>query len=141
MPTFWHFGGTRGRSQSGLTAPGRPSAQNEFYVHPTGMSALRRGASIREFSERGPMQAFRANRVQAAWIISGRTLDSGGTPLAGCEVEVFYEGSDVVVAKTISDGSGNWSVTVSTNSPMYARATDANETVCGCTTLLTPTQV
>lgn len=142
MPTFQNIGGKISRSQPALAAPGRPAGWNMGpCCHPRGNSALRRGTPIREYSPRGgPVQSFRRTVTKATWVISGQTLDSAGAPLASCLVDVFYDGSDMLVVQTVSDGSGNYSVTVPTNSPMYARATNAAGTVCGCTLTLSPTE-
>lgn len=68
-----------------------------------------------------------AQFVQSAqqWIISGRTLDSGGTPIPTCLVWVFeqgqmFVGGQAMVAQTISDGSGNYSVAVGRNTNYQA---------------------
>jgi hypothetical protein len=40
--------------------------------------------------------------------ISGVTKDSGGTPLGFCTVDLYLTGSEISIAQTISDASGNY---------------------------------
>jgi hypothetical protein len=55
------------------------------------------------------------------FTISGTSRDNTGAALAGCEVRVF-DGSNAFIGQVISDGSGNWSLSVPTNSgPFWAR--------------------
>ncbi len=44
--------------------------------------------------------------------ISGQTLDSTSTPIAGCFVELELSRDGTRIATTISDGSGNYSFNV-----------------------------
>ena len=53
------------------------------------------------------------------FTLTGVTRNSAGVALASCEVRVFKTGDDVLVAQTISDGSGNYSVTLPTNLRHY----------------------
>lgn len=54
-----------------------------------------------------------------SFSISGVTRDSTGAVLANCAVDLFLTAEDTLVAQTVSDGSGNFSFTVSGNSQNY----------------------
>lgn len=61
------------------------------------------------------------------WILSGTTRDSAGSVLANCRVVVFETArlavnAAPIVAETISDGAGNYSVTVPLNTHYQAIA-------------------
>lgn len=62
---------------------------------------------------------LKAPRFFGSFSLSGVTRDSAGTPLAGCVVDLFLNSEDTLVATTISDGSGNYSFTLSGNSQTY----------------------
>ena len=52
-----------------------------------------------------------ANRPMPALqpiVIRGATLDSAGSPLANCALEVFDSTSGLLVERLTSDGSGNY---------------------------------
>jgi len=53
------------------------------------------------------------------FTLTGITRDSTGAVLGNCDVIIFKTGDDVKVAQTISDGSGNYSVVLPTNSRHY----------------------
>lgn len=53
------------------------------------------------------------------FTITGVTRDSTTAALGGCIVQLFRTGDDSFVAQTTSDGSGNYSFTVSDNSSTY----------------------
>lgn len=67
----------------------------------------------------GKLQALRTVRGVANFRISGQTLDSGGSALASCIVQLFRTGDDSLVAETTSDGSGNYSFTLPYNSGTF----------------------
>lgn len=54
--------------------------------------------------------------------ISGQTLDSNGSALANCYVELELSSSGAQVATTISDGSGNYSFLVGNGATYQATA-------------------
>ena len=58
-------------------------------------------------------------KFQGSFSISGVTKDSTGTPIASCDVELFETGSEQFLQKTTSDGSGNYSFVVRSNSSNY----------------------
>ena len=62
-----------------------------------------------------PLSKFRTFRNAKNFTISGVTKDSSGNPLANCVVHLFRTGDDSAVAKTTSDGSGNYSFTLGDN--------------------------
>ena len=56
------------------------------------------------------------------WTISGITKDSTGTPLAGCTVHIFETMRDLLMGLTVSDGGGNYSLSVTPSNPQYCVA-------------------
>jgi hypothetical protein len=54
-----------------------------------------------------------------SFSISGVTRDSAGVALGNCVVDLFLNSEDTLVATTTSDGSGNYSFTLSGNSATY----------------------
>lgn len=82
------------------------------------------------------------------WVLSGVTKDSSGAALGSCRVVVLETGRIgigqlPVVAETISDGSGNYSVPVASNTAHWEIAYKAGSPdVAGATVNnVTPTQV
>ena len=75
---------------------------------------------------------FAPTAFRGAYIIAGVTLDSGGAPLAGCMVMLYTE-SDVLVAQTVSDGSGAYSFAVGFNGNYYLVATAPTGDAAGAT--------
>lgn len=70
----------------------------------------------------------------ATFVVSGVTRDSTGAPIANCQVEVFRTSDDLNLGGTISDGSGNFSFTLSSNSDTYfIWAQDPGNTLAGGT--------
>lgn len=69
----------------------------------------------------------RLNRFEQStsrFSLSGVTRDSGNSALANCVVRVF-DGSNLFLGETISDGSGNYSFSLPNNSgPFYVVAWD-----------------
>jgi hypothetical protein len=51
--------------------------------------------------------------------IIGVSRDSTGVALGGCTVKVFRTADDVLVASTVSDGSGNWTAYPNQEGPYY----------------------
>jgi len=62
---------------------------------------------------------LKAPQFFGSFSISGVTRDSAGSVLANCAVDLFLTAEDTLVASTTSDGSGNFSFTVSGNSQNY----------------------
>lgn len=63
----------------------------------------------------------RLNFATDQFVIAGTSRDSTGATLGACRVQI-YDGSNVFLGETVSDGSGNWSMSVPTNSgPFWAR--------------------
>ena len=58
-------------------------------------------------------------RAANNFTLSGRSLDSLGVPLASCTVDCFHAGDNSWIARTTSDGSGNWSFTLPDNAGNY----------------------
>jgi len=53
------------------------------------------------------------------FTLTGVTRNSAGSTLGSCTVKVFGTKDDLVKAQTTSDGSGNYSVTLGDNQPVY----------------------
>ena len=53
------------------------------------------------------------------FTLTGVTRDSAGSALGSCVVKVFGTKDDLLKATTTSDGSGNYSVTLADNQPVY----------------------
>lgn len=66
-----------------------------------GSGILRAGARARPF--RSP------DFATSAYAITGVTRDASGTPLGSVNVTMYLTGTDAVVARTVSDGSGSFS--------------------------------
>lgn len=47
------------------------------------------------------------------YLISGLTVDSGGTPIGNVAVDIFESASDTIRGSTISDAAGNYAVEIS----------------------------
>lgn len=99
MPSFWGpsgngppFCGQGGR----FGEPGRPGLRPRLLVRPR-----------------------RRNLESGALTIAGTTRDENGTQLAACTVHLFESTSDLEVAMTTSDASGNFSFTVQGAGPYY----------------------
>lgn len=65
---------------------------------------------------------FRPTRFQGSYVVSGTTRDGVGAPLPNVPVKLFSGRDDSVVAQMTSDGSGLFSFSVGTNSPVYVMA-------------------
>jgi hypothetical protein len=57
-----------------------------------------------------------------AYTITGTCKDSGGTPLPGCIVHLFYTVADVLAAVTESNASGVYSFSIGPNLACYVVA-------------------
>lgn len=69
--------------------------------------------------------AYPARRTipgKANFSISGITRDLTGTPLGNCNVILFRTGSNVALATTTSDGSGNFTFIVADNAGYFFMA-------------------
>lgn len=89
MPTFYTFGGWFG---PGIVSPGN---------HP----AVRK--------------AFRSPKAHARYVVAGVTKDSTGALLGACTVRLFDTATNVLVATTDSDESGNFAFYVSPDTAYY----------------------
>lgn len=65
------------------------------------------------------MRPKRRTLFSGTFTISGRTRDEDGVPLGSCAVHLFETATDIEVAETISDGSGNYTFTVGDNAATY----------------------
>lgn len=114
-----------GEQQTGMMANDIVQA-SQFLLHSNNAAiATPAGALIKVT----PMECLIARFVQSTtrWLLSGVTYDLASAPLAGCRVVVFETGRIAqtgcpVVAETISDGSGNYSVEVPLNTAYQAIA-------------------
>lgn len=70
---------------------------------------------------RGPgRRGFHTLRFSGSFTLSGITEDSAGAPLGGCTVDLFRaDAYNTFVARTVSDGSGNYSFTLSDNAGTF----------------------
>lgn len=58
-------------------------------------------------------------RGDSSYAIAGVTRDSVGTALPDCDVLVFEQQTNILLDKTRSDGSGNYSVKVPNDTNLY----------------------
>jgi hypothetical protein len=113
---------------------------NSGYALDPGLS-VRRATNVRRFSTmyQAPTQTAVVNQAspisqifdetnsfdrdlgQQNERITGISYDKFGAVLGGCEVKVFREADDVLVATTTSDGSGNWTAYPNQPGPYYFR--------------------
>lgn len=68
---------------------------------------------------RPPMTWRQFAKSTGSFSLSGVSRDSTGAALAACTVLVFNAHTNEFIGQTVSDGSGNWSVVVPTNSPRH----------------------
>ena len=54
--------------------------------------------------------------------IAGVTRNSAGTALANCEVDLFLTGGDLILARTVSDATGNYIFESPGSGPFYVLA-------------------
>ena len=69
-----------------------------------------------EMQSGGPSFNSQAQKFRGSFSISGTTKDAAGAALAACAVELFQTGSDLLLGRTISDGSGLYSFLIGFNS-------------------------
>lgn len=55
------------------------------------------------------------SKVKQQWLISGVTKDGSGVALPGCTVVVYTTVDDMPRGSTVSDSSGNYSISVDGN--------------------------
>lgn len=66
--------------------------------------------------------------------LTGVTRDTNGSPLGSCTVTLYNTLDDSVVARTVSDGSGNFSFSLApTSGTYYYRAVDQTNLLVGTT--------
>ena len=68
---------------------------------------------------RGMRGQFRSLKFYGTFSISGVTKDSSGAPLGGCAVHLFESATDAELAETVSDGAGNYTFALRTNSGFF----------------------
>jgi hypothetical protein len=72
---------------------------------------------------RGPLfgrrLSFRTTKTTQSFSISGFTRDSDGTQLDACDVVLYESATDLPVARTVSDASGNYSMTLGNNAGTF----------------------
>ena len=64
-----------------------------------------------------PFQAPALAKINTT--LAGVSRDSTGAPLGLCTVKVFRTADDTKAAQTVSDASGNWSMTLNLSGPFY----------------------
>ena len=79
----------------------------------SGVSAV---AASGRIDSGGPTFNSQSQKFKGYFTISGITKDSSGSSLGSCDVTLYQTGSDSVLGKTVSDGSGNYSFSISSNS-------------------------
>lgn len=62
---------------------------------------------------------FQTPKFYGSFNITGVTRDSTGVALGSCSIDLFESATDIRVANTISDGSGNFSFVLGNNSGTY----------------------
>lgn len=72
-----------------------------------------------EFEVDSNKQKYRGYFTVNGTIPLGLTKDSTGSALGSCRVDLFQSGSNLYLQTTTSDGSGNYSFIVPTNSSKY----------------------
>lgn len=66
-----------------------------------------------------PRRFFRSPSFTGRFTISGVTRNSVGVALGSCEVHLFETATDLLVARTTSDGAGLFSFSLGTNSGTF----------------------
>ena len=97
----------------------------------------------RAVTKKNPVEVVISGVPVAKWVIQGVTRDGSGVALGGCTVHVFLSSNDARQGLTVSDGSGNYSVSVQPSAPHYCVAYLAGSPDVAGTTVntLTGTQV
>ena len=72
----------------------------------------------------GPLKNFRGNfyrspKCYARFSLVGVTRDASDVALGNCVVKLFEAATDIKIAQTTSDGSGNFSFNVGTNAGFF----------------------
>ena len=62
---------------------------------------------------------FKSKKFTGSFVITGITRDSVGAALGNCVVHLFQAGTDIEVAETTSDGSGNFSFSIGNNAGFF----------------------
>ena len=72
---------------------------------------------------------------RGGFAISGVTRDSGGSPLAGCQVHLHEAGTDTKIAESVSDGAGAYTLRTPHNAGFFyvVAFNPADGTVAGTT--------
>lgn len=107
---------------------------------PIGQGAIGRPSSLIGPGLKGPYgrSHFRSRPFGTTTLyIAGVTKDSTGTPLGGCTVQLFRTWNGELVRQTISDGSGNYTLTAPGTGPFYVMAYKAGSPDVAGTTVNT----
>jgi hypothetical protein len=62
---------------------------------------------------------FRSPKFYGSFSITGITRDSTGATLGTCSVHLFESATDIEVAETMSDGSGNFTFVLGNNAGFF----------------------
>ena len=97
----------------------------------------------RAVTKRNPVEVVISGVPVAKWAIQGVTRNGSGVALGGCTVHVFLSSTDAEQGITVSDVSGNYSVSVQPSASHYCVAYLAGSPDVAGTTVntLTGTQV
>ncbi len=69
---------------------------------------------------RAPRRPFRSPALaRSNPVLTGITRDAAEAPLGGCTVKLFRTVDNVFMAETVSDGSGNFTLTALGSGPFY----------------------
>lgn len=88
------------------------------YREPERRDAALPGGRYQE-PDKKPQQLFRSVKFRGAFEIAGVSRDSAGAAIGDCEVGLFHAASDVLRARTVSDGAGAFTFRVGDNSDYY----------------------
>lgn len=88
------------------------------YHEPENRAAAIPGGRYRE-PDKKPQQPFRSVKFLGAFEITGVSRDSAGAVIGDCDVALFHAASDVLRARTVSDGAGAFTFRVGDNSDYY----------------------
>jgi hypothetical protein len=112
---WMNFNGWTQQALGALVRPGQDGIRNNTAVYNTmGQRVTPRG------KPRPPMlQPSLKKAHTATFTLAGVSRDATGAALGFCEVYVLGSDDKLVKAQTISDGSGNYSVTLANNQPVW----------------------
>jgi len=67
----------------------------------------------------GGGSGFVTPKFYGSFQFTGVTRDSNGTALGNCDVHLFQTGTDIEIAQTVSDGSGNFTFSIGNNAGFF----------------------